>query len=204
MIVIFLPSCSTLPKILTPPESSAAEKTKSIYITSHGWHTGIVIEANVLAELLPNVNNRFSAKGFLEVGWGDSGFYQAKEITSSLTVQAIFWPTSSVVHIVGFNLHPEYNFPASKVVQIKVSEAELKNLAQFLASSFARSEEGKTIPMRRGLYGDSQFYRGVGNYHLFNTCNKWTAKALYSSGQKNCPMFMFSASSVMSALEEST
>ena len=28
------------------------------------------------------------------------------------------------------------------------------------------------------LYGPGWFYRGKDSFHLFNTCNRWTAKAL--------------------------
>ena len=50
---------------------------------------------------------------------------------------------------------------------------------------------------KNGLYGDSQFYKGVGDYHLMNTCNKWTAKGLESAGMDISPTFKLSAGSVM-------
>jgi hypothetical protein len=41
-----------------------------------------------------------------------------------------------------------------------------------------------------GLYGVSQFYRSRDTYHLFRTCNIWTARALYAAG---CPVRPFLA-----------
>ncbi len=33
-----------------------------------------------------------------------------------------------------------------------------------------------------GLYAASLFYPAVGRFHLFNTCNTWTARALAAAG----------------------
>jgi hypothetical protein len=37
-------------------------------------------------------------------------------------------------------------------------------------------------PLGSGLYGDSRFYPARETFHLFNTCNVWTARALRSAG----------------------
>ncbi|MGF1760774.1 DUF2459 domain-containing protein, partial [Photobacterium sagamiensis] len=42
-----------------------------------------------------------------------------------------------------------------------------------------------------------QFYKGVGDYHLMNTCNQWTAKGLKSTGMDISPTFKLTAGSVM-------
>jgi hypothetical protein len=42
----------------------------------------------------------------------------------------------------------------------------------------------------------------VGRYHLLNTCNKWTAKALYSAGVDISPSITLRSAGVMNAVEE--
>jgi uncharacterized protein DUF2459 len=37
-------------------------------------------------------------------------------------------------------------------------------------------------PLGPGLYGDSRFYPAHGQFHLFNTCNTWAARALQAAG----------------------
>ena len=58
------------------------------------------------------------------------------------------------------------------------------------------------IALGAGIYGDSQFYRGAGEYYLTNTCNKWTAKALQSAGMDISPGFKLTADSVMGYIKE--
>ncbi|MCV5148187.1 DUF2459 domain-containing protein, partial [Escherichia coli] len=67
-----------------------------MYIVSHGWHTGIVVPAANVNRVLPQLDARFAQPKWYEIGWGDKGFYQAQEITSSLTLQAMFWSTGAV------------------------------------------------------------------------------------------------------------
>jgi hypothetical protein len=64
--------------------------SKEIYVVSHGWHTGFVVPASTIESRLPQLRDRFANAPYIEFGWGDKGFYQAKEITSGLTLQAIF------------------------------------------------------------------------------------------------------------------
>ena len=71
-----------------------------VYVVNHGWHTGFVIPASGIHQLIPELKNRFGNAPYIEFGWGDNEFYQAEEITSGITLKAIFLPTDSVVHAV--------------------------------------------------------------------------------------------------------
>ena len=54
--------------------------------------------------------------------------------------------------------------------------------------------------MNPGIYGNSQFYKAKGDFHIFNTCNKWTAKGLESAGMKISTTFKLTAGSIMNYL----
>ena len=203
LLLALLTACSELPEAIEPPEENNKTKSSLIYVTSHGWHTGIIIHTNKISPLLPELASRFAAYEYLEIGWGDAGFYQAEKITAVLAVKAILWPTDTVVHVVGFNEKPEQYFVGSEIVKFTVSEAQYKNLMKFLGSSFAESEENEILEMGAGLYGNSQFYKGAGSYFAMNTCNKWTAKALYSAGVKIDPKFKLTASSILKSVTKS-
>jgi len=131
------------------------------------------------------------------VGWGDAGFYQAEKITVKITLNAIFLPSETVVHLVGIQGNPIEYFSISKVNVVSLSDEGLKSLCAFLESSFERDKDDTLKMLGPGLYGDSQFYEGEGKYHLFNGCNKWTAKALYSGGVDIEPVFKITSASVM-------
>jgi uncharacterized protein (TIGR02117 family) len=175
--------CSTLPhSIKTGTDSSDAEKSNRIFVINHGWHTGVAVPASVLTNKLPELGQRFPDSKYLEIGWGDEGFYQANEITTKLSIKALFWPTDSVLHIVSVPASPEALFPDSKIIRLSITDNELQHLLEFITSSFYFSKNESIIPLKTGIYGDGQFYKAVGDFFLFNTCNTWTAKALESTG----------------------
>ncbi len=91
-------------------------------------------------------------------------------------------------------------FSNSEVEKLHLSDAEFSSLISFIANSFYKDSTGNVRTLKSGIYGDSQFYKGVGDYYLMNTCNKWTAKGLKSVGMNISPTFKLTASSVMSYL----
>lgn len=193
--------CATLPEAIEPGAITAGWR-KQVFVFDHGIHTGIVVEATELNERMPELAKRFGSSRYYEIGWGDAGFYQADEITSRLTVSAVLWPTESVVHVVGFSYDPIAYFPHSEGLSLEIPRGPYETLLQFLESSFARGENGEILMMGKGKYGESQFYRGVGRYYMFNTCNNWTARALYSAGVDLNPSLRMTADSLMSSLRK--
>ena len=167
---------------------------------SHGWHTGFIIPAAKIYPSIPELKARFGKVRYIEFGWGDKGFYQAKEITSGLTLRAIFWPTESVIHAVAIPSDVYAYFPNSEIENIVLNSSELGSLVNFISASFYKDEKGKVLELKNGIYGNSQFYKGVGDYYLMNTCNKWTAKGLKSAGMNISTTFKLTAGSIMNYL----
>lgn len=193
--------CSTLPEATKPAAQGLSPSDQPVYVVSHGWHTGIVFPRERLLEFVPALENRFPAGEFLEIGWGDKGFYQANEITSGITLEALFWPTETVVHVVAVPRSAQESFPNSETRLICLDQAQVESLARYLASSFSQDQADRILPAKEGIYGDSQFYVGVGSFHLFNTCNKWTAKGLESAGFDIDPTLKLTASSILAYLD---
>jgi uncharacterized protein (TIGR02117 family) len=201
--VLALAGCATLPRAIEPKRPHPpAPATAHFHVLSHGWHTGIAVPARDLNRRMPALAQRFPAAEYYEIGWGDAGFYQSPVVTTGLALQAMFNSPGTVMHIVGFDENPASYFPSSVVRQLAVSPDHYQNLLAFLASSFATDSDGTLISQGHGLYGDSQFYQAVGTYFVCNTCNKWTAKALYSAGLDLDPTLRLTSSSVLSALPE--
>ena len=201
LIVIFLTACHTSPTPIKPHfKVRSCTGDIDLYVISHGWHTGFAVRAADLNALIPELALRFPHKQFYEIGWGDAGFYQANQITTGLTLRAMFWSSGSVVHIVSFNENPSIYFEQSTVQLIKTNPDAYNSLLQFIKTSLKTDNTQRIIKENKGIYGDSQFYTGIGNYHLFNTCNKWTAKGLYSAGLDINPLLKLTSSSVMTAV----
>ena len=194
---LILSACSLKPYVVNPAIEQTIAGEIEIFIVSHGWHTGVVIPAADIQQKIPKLKDRFRSSAYIEFGWGDKDFYQAKEITTSLTLRAIFWPTSTVVHTAAKNDYFYTYFPTNNILAIKLDSNRYSSLLQFISNSFYKDENDEIIELKSGIYGDSQFYKGVGDYYLLNTCNKWTAKALKSAGLDLIPIFNLTAGSIM-------
>ncbi len=122
-------------------------------------------------------------------------------MTASLIFRAIFWPTESVVHVVSISGNSHAFFAGSDIEPVHLTDDGYDSLLTYISNSFRRNEEKKVIELEKGLYGDSQFYAGEGDYFLMNTCNKWTAKGLKSAGMDIGKTFTLTADSVMDYLQ---
>ena len=200
LIIIILAGCSAKPYFISYAEEFEGSGQNEVYVVSHGWHTGFVIPAPEIQGVIPELEQRFGNTPYIEFGWGDKGFYQAKETTLGLTLRAIFWPTESVVHSVAVPQKVEEYFSNSEVAKLCLNDGELSALIGFISSSFYRDKSGNLLELQKGIYGDSKFYSGVGDFYLMNTCNRWTAKGLKSIGMDISPTLKLTAGSVMNYL----
>ena len=190
--------------VITTSKCFATELEKSakneVYVVNHGWHTGFVVHASEIQKEIPELKQRFGNAPYIEFGWGDKEFYQANEITPDITLKAIFLPTESVLHAVAVSSEADKYFKHSEVHKFCLEDLELKSLVDFISNSFYRDESRNILKLNHGIYGDSQFYKAKGNFHIFNTCNKWTAKGLESTGMKISTTFKLTAGSIMTFL----
>ena len=187
----------TIKCFATELEKSAKNE---VYVVNHGWHTGFVVHASEIQKEIPELKQRFGNAPYIEFGWGDKEFYQANEITPDITLKAIFLPTESVLHAAAVSSKADKYFKHSEVHKFCLEDVELKSLVDFISNSFYRDESGSILKLNHGIYGDSQFYKAKGNFHIFNTCNKWTAKGLESTGMKISTTFKLTAGSIMTFL----
>ena len=189
----------------------SGQKDYVAYVVSNGWHVGVVVPAGRINALLPDIKKRFEKTtansagvmqnaNYYEIGWGDRGFYEAKEITTLMAVQAMFNSPGSVMHVVAVH-SPLRAFGKSQLVKFCLSEAQLANLEKYIVSSFAKTTKGELISRRPGLYGDSQFFEAAGTYHFLNSCNTWAAKALRSAGFDISPTFKLFSRQVMNNID---
>jgi uncharacterized protein (TIGR02117 family) len=179
---------------LWPP--APGSKTVTVFVISHGYHAGIALPRALAGEVAARdgwpafgrVTERFAAYPWLEVGWGDEGFYREVPTIASLNVgsalRALLRPGNpSVVHVVGLQAEPPAVFRHSDVVRLDLSEAGFARLAAKVDATFFRAPGGgQPHELGPGLYGPSLFYRAVGTFHLFNVCNHWIADLLDAAG----------------------
>ena len=168
LLLVIFTGCAGSHSWQALPESSEDERT--IFVVSHGWHTGLILPNEPLSALL-DLEKVMSESTFFEFGWGDADFYQAEGITSGITLKAILWPTESVLHVVSIREDPRFRFRNSDVVEVRLNRQGLARLVDFVSSSFYRTSDAQLVPLGSGLYHHSHFFRATGGYQLTNNCN---------------------------------
>lgn len=153
-----------------------------IYLIHHGWHAGIAFcQADLWRTDWPEAV-RFPAYRYLEVGWGEAGYYPDPDPGAGDALRAALWPTDAVLHVAAFDYPPVRLFKGP-VREIVLDSVAFRRLVTHVAGYFKRDAQGKVQQVGPGLYGrESFFYAAHGRYHLLNNCNHWVARALRAAG----------------------
>ena len=199
LFVTWLAACETV--LLSKDTGSFTSHL--VHVVSNGWHTAIVIPAPALFATgdLPEAAD-FSDAPFLEFGWGDRIYYPAKKKTLGIALFAALIATPAVMHMAALRATPEDDGSGLKMISVELTEAGFLRLVQALAAEFERPTGGRAEPVSHGLYSDSHFYRAHGKFHLFNTCNTWTARMLRAGGVAISSSGIMTADRLMTRLQE--
>ena len=135
----------------------------------------------MLTESIPETAD-FSQARFLEFGWGDAEYYPAEKPSIGMGLRAVFVPTETVLHIAAMRVTPDLRYPESEVIPLSISPSGRERLIGFISRTFRRNGDIRTHPVSPGLHSNSHFYPAKGEFHMFNTCNTWTARALRHAG----------------------
>ena len=158
-----------------PPQHG--EPTESVFVVNHGWHTGVVVEARKFVSGTRPLWPTAAGCKYVEIGWGDEGFYRCEKVTAGIALRAMFGRNSAVL-------------------RVEVTRQGFDRLRAYLTDSYAVGERGRPIDLGKGIYGNSRFYRATGRYYFPNTCNRWTARALRSAGAPITPFYAVRAENV--------
>ncbi len=191
---VWLAGCAGAPSL---PDDAGEPATQAAHVLSNGWHTAIVVARGEVAAtgLLPEAAD-FPEAAFLEFGWGDREYYPADETTLGMTLRAALMPTPSVMHVAGRERLPQAG-GEREVVQVGLTETGLRRMIGAISDEFERPAGGRAEPVGAGLYPASHFYEAAGRFHLFNTCNTWTARMLRAGGIGISPAGVISAEDLM-------
>ena len=151
----------------------------AVYVVSNGWHTGIVLARSDVSEsVIPEIRD-FPKAEYFEFSWGDAEYFPAPKKRVGMIMSALFTPTPAVLHMAGLPEHPRKVFPSAELISLSVTPEGFENLIDYLNETFDRDAPASTTP---GLYRFSRFYPARGRFHMFNTCNTWTARGLKAAG----------------------
>jgi hypothetical protein len=87
------------------------------------------------------------------------------------------------MHVVAGDVAMEEYFRPRTKITLAISGAGGRALADFLERALTLDAAGRAIIIAPGhLPGRSVFVRTHGDFHLFNVCNHWMARALRAAG----------------------
>ena len=197
-LVVLLAGCGSLPPL---PPKAFGPKINSVSVVSDGWHAAIVVPRGQLVDtgLVREIGD-FPQARFIEFGWGDRAYYPAREITLSMTLDAALRKTPAIIQIAGRIRSPEHIYGDANVVSIAMTREAFRHMISSLDRYFDREEGGRLVPVAPGLHPSSNFYLAHGGFHLFNTCNTWTAHILRAGGVNLSTAGVITAGQLMSQL----
>ena len=174
-------ACATrVDKVIESPRKGGPAASALLLVDR--WHAGVVIKiSDIPGDLVPERRD-FPEAEYLEFGWGEWDFYQARGFNLGYAFKGLLFPSKSVLHVVGFGGPVAGYAPYREIIEFNPPSPGFERLVGYIDGSFAREGRGAAAALGRGLYGDSRFYPAQGAFHLFNTCNTWTAHALQAAG----------------------
>lgn len=178
---------------INPESHLPGEQLHTVFITSNGVHTDIVVPATegpidwIKALQLPDSMRTAHNRSHLAIGWGDKGFFLEtkdwSDLRVSVALKAAFHLGNSAIHVVQV---PKPEPGASMVIELKLNRSQYDRLLRYIQSSFDR-DHGELVAITPHPYGKfHHFFEARRSYGLTYTCNSWTNSALKSCGQRAC------------------
>lgn len=181
LALLALGACAAPPPNPVPPHDGGPRV--AIYLVAHDKHSGIAVRrADIPAGLWPEIRD-FPRAEYLEVGWGDRDYYYGRNQGLWDALRAAFGSNNpSVLHVVGVRGTLTENFPASEIVEARITRDGFDRLMRYIHDEYDRAGVSVAAPLGPGLYGDSRFYPARQTFSLSRTCNVWTARGLRDAG----------------------
>jgi uncharacterized protein (TIGR02117 family) len=180
-------ACSLLGYLFAPlPAPAAARASAGDCLTMRMWSNGFHSDIGVPMAALPTdhpLRTLYPRSEMLLIGWGEQSFYYSDGTNLWLALDALMPPSPSVMHV-GDDAETDARYLGPNAeATFAISREGAASLADFLAHALALDESGGVIVTSPGkLIGHSVFLRARENFHLFNVCNHWMARALRVAG----------------------
>ncbi|WP_299674659.1 DUF2459 domain-containing protein [uncultured Dokdonia sp.] len=160
-----------------------AEKKHTIYLTSNGVHSDIILPKKLIVPDLLNGQKYHPREQYFAFGWGEENFYINTptwgDLTFSTAFRAAFLKSNTLVHVT------RYRIKRDQWIAVPVTEIQLQKLNAYILAAFKEDDNGKQLIEGATYTPDrDNFYKAKGNYMFYKTCNTWTNTALKESDMK--------------------
>ncbi|MCX7381794.1 MAG: DUF2459 domain-containing protein [Alphaproteobacteria bacterium] len=198
LVLLLLAGCvSPAPKPADPPPASSPQVADAtIYVLVHEWHTEVSIPARRVTGGLTRLHSIFPGASYFSFGFGER-LYMQKVKTDTLDMLTAILPGPGALLTTALVGSPAEMYTNVEMVPIKVTQAELDRLADFLWDSFEKAPDGALNRLGEGAFPGYVFYGAAPTYSGFYTCNTWTIDALDKAGLDADPAGVLLASQAM-------
>lgn len=183
--ILYITVSLILSAITIQRKTTSTNFNKTIYLNTNGVHLDIIMPIKNLDNLVLS-NLKYSKNDtFLAFGWGEENFYintpTWQDLTFKNSFRALFLKNSTLVHTT------RYKRKRLDWVAIKISDTELQKLNTYFLNSFKTDSNGVKILLKNKSYASrDNFYKAIGSYSCFKTCNSWVNMGFKQSGLKSC------------------
>ncbi len=153
----------------------------TIYVLDHEWHTEISVPTNLITGGLTRFRSIFPGAAYLSFGFGERLYFQKAQTGAVDMVSAIF-PGAGTVLTTALAGPPPEMYSTVEMVPIRVTQAELDRLADFLWDSLEKTPNDALVRLGDGKFKGYVFYGAAPTYSGFYTCNTWTMDGLDRAG----------------------
>ena len=185
-----------LPKIELNRDFTETPTGIPIYICSNGVHTDVALPVKTRymdwRDVFPPSSFRAVDTNFqyIEVGWGDKGFYLNTptwaDLKCSTAFKALFFLDSAAMHVT-YDRYPPAIVPKLSY-KIMISPKQYQQMVAYIQQSFNLHAGRVAVFPGKGYDVTDNFYEAKGHYSFTKTCNVWTCGAL-KAADLPCPLW---------------
>ncbi len=198
LLLAALAGCAAQPVL---PEDPPAPMVATIYVLDHEWHTEISVPTALLTGGLTRFRSIFPGAAYLSFGFGERLYFQKAQTGAVDMVSAIF-PGPGTVLTTALSGPPSQMYSDLEMVPIRVTQAELDRLADYLWDSFEKTPNDQLVRLGDGKFPGYVFYGAAPTYSGVYTCNTWTMEGLDRAGLRaGAPGVLFAYQVMQTARE---
>ena len=179
LLLVLLSACAAPPAPLA--DSADATPRATIFILAKEWHTEIAIPTAPLTGGITRFHAIFPQAEYLAFGFGERLYFQKQNTDFTDQLRAIL-PGPGTVLTTALAGPPPVVLPRDEMVALRVSQAELDRIADFVWESLEKSPAGALNRLGDGPFPGYVFYGAATTYSGLYTCNTWTLEALDAGG----------------------
>ena len=108
----------------------------TLYFTNNGLHTHLVLPSQGLKALVPQLSKYFLDEPWLQLGWGDFGYYGSAKQTKLLGFRALFMPTKAIIGVRSITDITNHFYSQTRIYAIPLPKTAMDATLLFISRYF--------------------------------------------------------------------